>query len=124
MRDPVGEWLETIPGRLGGHTWRPAVDVYESDSALLLRFEIPGVPRDQIQIAVIRNEVRVRGVRRPRGDARSLRTHQVEIALGPFERAVTIGQPFERDRVSAKLEDGVLTITLPKQSARAIEVDA
>jgi HSP20 family molecular chaperone IbpA len=62
----------------------------------------------------------------PRVESDAQRVHQMEIACGPFERALRIAIPFERDRVSAQLEDGFLRITLPKRSAgpRRIDVES
>ncbi len=65
----------------------------------------------------------VRGLRRPPEHAEALeRLHQMEIAFGPFERSVRIAIPFERDRVSAHLEDGYLSVTLPKRTPKRVEV--
>jgi HSP20 family protein len=67
----------------------------------------------------------VRGVRRLPEHSESLeRLHQMEIAFGPFERSVRIAIPFEREQVSAHLEDGYLSVTLPKRAARSIEVQS
>ena len=122
MVDPVSEWLEGVPGRVGGDRWRPAADVYHADDAILVRLEIAGVPRDQIHVTLDGELLRVRGVRRPpAGEERGL-PQQVEIAIGPFERALRIEAPFDRDSVRAKLEDGVLTVTLPRKPAGARQI--
>jgi HSP20 family molecular chaperone IbpA len=47
----------------------------------------------------------------------------MEIAFGPFERSVRIAIPFERDQVAAHLEDGYLSVKLPKRLPRTIEVE-
>jgi HSP20 family molecular chaperone IbpA len=47
----------------------------------------------------------------------------MEIAFGPFERAIRIGIPFARDRVSAQLEDGFLRVTLPKRDTGPRRID-
>ncbi len=51
------------------------------------------------------------------------RLHQMEIAFGPFERVLRIGIPFEREGVAAHLEDGFLTVNLPKQLPRRLPVE-
>ena len=47
----------------------------------------------------------------------------MEIAFGPFERTVRIRVPFDRDQVTAQLEDGFLEVTLPKRKPQRIEVE-
>lgn len=125
MVDPVAEWLEGVPGRVGGDRWHPAADVYHASDATLVRLEIAGVPRDQIQVTLDGEVLRVRGVRRPPASEERGQPQQVEIASGPFERSLRIDAPFHREAVRAKLEDGVLTVTLPRQpeGARQIRVE-
>ncbi len=121
----MSEWLEGVPGRVGGDRWRPAADVFYAEDAILVRLEIAGVPRDRIRVTLDGEFLRVRGVRRPPPGEERGRPQQVEIAFGPFERALRIDAPFERDGVRAKLEDGILTVTLPRKpvGARQIRVE-
>ncbi len=125
MVDPVAEWLEGVPGRVGGAGWRPAADIYHGDDATRVRLEIAGVPRERIQVTLDGEVLRVRGVRRPPVGEGPGRPQQVEIALGAFERALRIDMPFDREGVRATLEDGILTITLPRRAegSRNIHVE-
>jgi len=107
---------------VGGDRWEPSADVYETDDAVVIRFELAGVERDQIQITLDGNRLRVRGVRRPRID-RQARLHQVEIAFGPFERVLQIESAFDRAAVSATLEGGVLSVTLPRPKPRSHRIE-
>ena len=77
-----------------------------------------------LKVTVDGDMVQVRGVRRPpRGDE-AARPHRMEIAFGPFERTVRVGIAFDRDGVAASLEDGFLTIVLPRRLPRRIEVQS
>jgi len=80
----------------------------------VIRVELAGVERDQIQITLDGKRLHVRGVRRPRIDRNARRLHQVEIAFGPFERVLEIEGAFDRSGVSATLEGGFLSVTLPR----------
>ena len=81
------------------------------------------VSREDLRVSVDGELLHIRGVRRPPEHAEVLqRLHQMEITFGPFERSVRIAIPFEREQVSAHLEDGYLSVTLPKRVARSIEV--
>ena len=123
--DPMAEWLEGVPGRVGGDRWRPAADVFYDEDSVLVRLEIAGVPRAQIHVTLDGELLRVRGVRRPPAGEERGRPQQVEIASGPFERVLRVDADFDRDAVRAKLEDGVLSITLPRkpEGARQIRVE-
>ena len=105
-----GEFSE----RLHGDHWQPDVDVYETEDAFVVRAELAGVRRDDLRVTVDGERLRIRGIREG-GDSRALRLHQMEIASGPFERSLRIPADVDRDRVSAHLEDGLLTVTMSKR---------
>jgi HSP20 family protein len=121
-----GDWLGRLSERVGRDRWQPAADVYETEKAIVVRLELAGVSSGEVQVSVDGDVLRIRGRREPRVEADAQRLHQMEIAFGPFERAIRIGIPFHRDRVSAQLEDGFLRVTLPKRDIgpRRIDVDA
>ncbi len=100
------------------------MDVFETEKAVVVRAEISGVPGEALRVSVDGDLLRISGARSvpPRESVRRL--HQMEIAFGPFERSVRIRIPFERDQVSAHLEDGFLEVTLPKRQARRIQVES
>jgi HSP20 family protein len=79
-----------------------------------VRAEIPGVRGEDIRVNIDGELLRISGVRKVPMNITIKRLLQMEIAFGPFEREVRISVPFERDRVGAHLEDGFLSVTLPK----------
>jgi len=81
---------------------------------VVVRAEIPGVRGEDIRVNMDGSLLRISGVRRLPDTRDVRRLHQMEIAFGPFEREVRISIPFEGERVSAHLEDGFLSVTLPK----------
>lgn len=117
--DPFGDFTD----RLGGSRWRPAVDVFETEKAILVRLELAGVRISDLNVTVDGDLLRISGVRHAASTDGVQRLHQMEIAFGPFERVLRIEMPFERDLVSAHLEEGFLTVTLPKQSPRRLPVE-
>lgn len=122
--DPVSEWLSEAGERLRGDRWEPAVDVYETEKAIVVRVELAGVARTDVRVTVDGQVLRIRGVRKPKLEAEAQRLHHMEIAFGPFERAIHVPIAFERDQVSAHLEEGLLRVVLPKRLPvrRRIEV--
>lgn len=123
-QDPFADLFGELADRLRGDRWQPALDVLETEKAFVLRVELGGVRRSDIHVSVDGDVVRIRGVRRAPEEADVQRLHRMEIVFGPFERALTIPVPFERDQVSAQLADGFLRVTVPKRlpARRRIEV--
>ena len=80
----------------------------------------------QIKFNVDGNQLRVSGLRRVPAGSDVRRLNQMEIAFGPFERTIQIDQAFERDAVTAHLEDGFLDVTVPKKArgGRRIKVES
>jgi len=97
-----------------GEAWRPAVDVFETEEALVLRLELPGVVSQDLRVNTDGSRVRISGTRRIPQTGDVTRLHQMEIAFGPFRREIRVHIPFDQDRVSAHLEDGFLSVSLPK----------
>ncbi len=124
-RDPFAEWFGEFSEPLRGDRWQPAVDVYETEKAIVVRAELAGVRSTDLRVTVDGELLRIQGVRKPRPEADVQRLHQMEIPCGPFERVVRITIPFERDQVAAHLEEGFLRVILPKRlpARRHVEID-
>ena len=104
-------------------TWKPLVDVRESDAALELYVELPGVSREDIDISLENNLLTVSGERRFNGDEESFR--RVERVYGKFHRAFRTPRDVDGTKVSASYEAGILHLKLPKTEAaqpRQIEI--
>jgi HSP20 family protein len=129
--DPLGDlraWQERLESlsRHHGNAWAPPIDVYETDAAFVITAEIPGLTREQIDLAVMDARLTIEGTRDvPRSAAGGVHYHQVERGHGAFRRTFEFGARIDKDRISADLSDGVLTITVPKLAPpppRKIEV--
>jgi len=123
--DPFTELFGEFAERLRGDRWQPAIDVFESEKSICVRFELAGVRSSEVRVTIDGDVLRVAGVRNPPPDSDVQRLHQMEIAFGPFERVVRLSVPFDREAVSAHLEEGFLTVSLPKRlpQRRRIEVE-
>jgi len=121
--NPLSEMVGEFPGRLRGDHWQPAVDVFETEKAVVVRVELAGVRSSQVKVSVDGEWLRIRGERRPSADCEVERLHQMEIAYGPFERSIRIRIPFEREQVAASLEEGVLSVVLPKSAPRRRRIE-
>jgi HSP20 family protein len=95
-------------------SWQPDVDIFETETALVVRVEIAGVHSQNLNVKVDGQILRIAGIRLAPDGSQVRRLHQMEIASGPFERRLRIPIPFDRNAVSAQITDGFLTVTLPK----------
>jgi HSP20 family protein len=114
---------EFVRGGNGGEagwatgTWTPPVDIYESDDALVLTVELPGVSKDDVSIEIHQNTLILRGQRKPEAGVQEDRYHRVERAYGNFQRAFTLPFMVDQDKVHATYKDGILELRLPKSEA-------
>ncbi len=115
QRDPFAELFGDLGDRIADDGWHPDADVFETERQMVVRVELAGVRSDDLRVAVDGQELRISGVRRAPESSDVTRLHQMEIACGPFDRRVRIPVAFERERVSAHLSDGFLTVVLPKR---------
>ena len=123
--DPFAERYGEFAERLRGDRFQPDVDVFETEGAVVVRADLAGVRSEDLRVTVDGAVLRINGVRRSPEGADVRRLHQMEIVSGPFERLVRIPIAFERDRVSAHLAEGFLTVTLPKRAPvqRSVKVE-
>lgn len=127
--DPLRDlraWQERLERIASQHAspWAPPVDVYETEDRYVITAELPGTPRDLIQLAVQDNRVTIRGERPavPAGPPRG-HYHQLERGHGPFYRAFEFAETIREDGITADLRDGILTVTLPKLAAGPRRID-
>jgi HSP20 family protein len=121
--DPFGELFGDFSDRLRGDRWQPDVDVFETESMLVVRVELAGAHSRDLRVGVDGNELRISGRRSVQESNEIHRLYQMEIASGPFERRLRIPVAFDRERVTANLADGILTIQLPKRARRNVTVE-
>lgn len=99
-------------------------DMHESEQALVIRADLPGVNPQDLEINATKDTVRIKGeIPVPEGERG--RVHIEERPYGEFRRVIPLPVSIDRDAVQAEFENGVLTITLPKKGeseGRRIEV--
>jgi HSP20 family molecular chaperone IbpA len=108
-KELVSKEEKTVPARY----FVPATDIYETDDGLMVVMEVPGVERKDIDINVENEVIRVEG----RIDASKydgLDPLYTEYNVGHFARSFTLSNKIDQQKIGAQLEDGVLTLTLPK----------
>jgi HSP20 family protein len=91
-------------------TWKPAVELQNTNDNLILRVQIPGVEAKDLDIQVAREAVAIAGEQRyeNKGHIRS------EFRYGKFQRVIPLPVAIQNDQVQAEYKNGILTLTLPK----------
>ncbi len=95
-------------------SWIPAVDIYETNEAIVLNAELPGVAPEDISVEVKDNTLTLKGEKKFAREVKEENYHRVERSYGTFQRAFTLPGTVAQEKVKAQFKDGVLKITLPK----------
>jgi HSP20 family protein len=95
-------------------SWAPAVDIFERGDDLVIRAEIPGVEKDDIDINVEHNTLSIRGERKREEEFDEGRTYKMERVFGSFVRTFRLPRTVDSSRISASYHNGVLELHLPK----------
>lgn len=93
----------------------PAVDVYEDESGITLLADMPGVPREQLELKIEGDTLSIEGAVRaltPEG----LEAVYAEVRVPRYRRSFTLSRELDSARIDASLKDGVLTLRIPKQA--------
>ncbi|MCS6801518.1 MAG: Hsp20/alpha crystallin family protein [Chloroflexota bacterium] len=112
---PIGDPWRTIPVVLAQPRWRPPADLVENDQAFVLTVELAGVESDQVEILLYEDAVIIEGQRRLPVIGSY---HVAEIRQGPFRLEMPLPAPVDTEKVEGQLERGLLTMRLPKVTAR------
>ena len=102
--------------------WVPPVDLYETADHYVISVELPGLARDDFEIGVQDGKVILKGQRPPR-QATAEQFHRVERGHGQFLRSFALPQPIDDKQISADLREGVLSVTIPKATARPRRIE-
>jgi HSP20 family protein len=108
-KELVSKEEKTVPSRY----YMPNTDIYETDDALTVVMEIPGVQKKDMEIHIENDVLRVEG-RVDFGHYEGLEPLYTEYNVGHFARAFTLSSKIDQQQITAKVEDGVLTLTLKK----------
>ena len=123
--DPFGEDFERLFDfrSLFSEVFTPLADVEETDDAYVVEIELPGVKRDDLDIDIAGRRLSVRGERKEKERVGILRRR--ERTVGRFAYEVSLPGDVDEDSVEAHLDEGVLTVRLPKpeqERPRRIEI--
>ena len=93
----------------------PAVDVTETAEAVVVRAEVPGMDAKEINIAVTGDVLTIKGEKKSEREEKEENYHLVERSYGSFSRSLVLPAAVDLDKIEAKYDQGVLTVTCPKK---------
>lgn len=95
-------------------TWKPAIELQDTEDSLILRAQIPGIEAKDLDIRISREAVVITGERRYEKKEQEGGYVRSEFRYGNFQRVISLPVAIENDRVQSEFKDGVLMLTLPK----------
>jgi len=122
---PLDEFTRSSQQFLSG--WIPAVDMYEDKDNFVVRAELPGMKKEQIDISLHEGVLSLSGERQNDEANKDAEVYRSERFTGRFQRTITLPAAVQADKVSAAYKDGMLVVTLPKTEEakpKQIEVKA
>lgn len=95
----------------------PTCEVVEEGDNYVLKFDLPGVPKDQVTVEVDKDQLTVRAERKEEKKTDSKKKHLSEVYYGSYTRSFTLPGQVDEKKVDAKFENGVLTVTVAKTAS-------
>ena len=116
VQSEMSRWMNGLlegPGRVT-QNWVPALDVWETPTEVVYAFDLPGIPEDAITIEVKDDNLTVSAERQKTEESNDNGFYRFERRYGMFARAVGLPQGVDQENISARYENGVLEIRVPK----------
>jgi HSP20 family protein len=123
LQGEVNRLFDTFFGGAGNggsraRRWVPAMDLVETEDALVLRADLPGLERDDVAIEVKDRVLTISGKREVEDTEKADGYYRVERAFGSFSRSLALPEGVEADQVKASFDKGVLEVTIPKPAEK------
>ncbi len=121
------EFPRIWPLTVSNETFTPAVDISETDKSYEFEIELPGMKKEDVQIEVNDGVLTVSGEKREEKKEEKKGYRKIERSYGKFERSFSLPSDVDEKNITAKFENGLLNISIPKspeakESRRKIEI--
>lgn len=95
--------------------WAPACDIYETEKEVVVKAELPGLKKEEVNVSIENNVLTIHGERKFEEETKKDNYHRVERTYGEFMRSFTLPTFVDAARIGAEFKDGILMLTLPKR---------
>jgi HSP20 family protein len=116
LRRQMAQMFDELAGsdRQSAMSWKPAIELQDTEENLVLRAEIPGVDGKDIDVQVTREAVAISGEHRFEQQNQQQGFFRSEFRYGNFQRVIPLPLPIQNEQAKADFKNGILTLTLPK----------
>jgi len=112
---PRFSWFDrAFDGLEDNKTWLPDLDVSETDKEFIVRAEIPGIEKSDIDITLTDGLLTIKGEKKHEKEEKEENYHFVERRYGSFTRTLRLPSEVEHDKIDANYKDGVLKLVIQK----------
>jgi HSP20 family protein len=98
--------------------WAPRMDVYEKDGDLVIKADLPGLKKEDVQVEIVEGDLVIRGESSQEREVNEENYHRMERSFGSFHRRIPLGSDIDPDRIRAQMTDGVLEVRVPRPAER------
>jgi HSP20 family protein len=109
---PFRLWWRRIPAE--EIVWAPSLDMYEKEDSFIVRAELAGVKKEDIDISITGDTLTIKGERKASAEVKDEEYHRCEVCYGSFSRSITMPAAVDMSKIEATYVDGILEVRLPK----------
>lgn len=117
----VDKFFNDSMQRSGQSTFSPKVDVVETEKAFELYVEVPGMNKEDFNLEINDNYLTISGERKFSSEQKEKDFHSIETRYGSFSRSFTLPDSVSSDKISAKYNNGILELTIPKDEKKLLK---
>ena len=110
----ISNFFDFSPMRFFGGMSSPRVDVYQIDTDVVVKAEIPGITKEDLNVYVDENSIRLSGQSKRDNEYKDEHVYRTERFYGSFSRTIPLPVEIKSDQAKAEYKDGILSITVPK----------
>jgi HSP20 family protein len=94
-------------------TFSPPIDIYETIWGISIEIEIPGITKEDIKLTITGNKLHIKGEKRFKKEQAKQKYYMLERPYGTFNRIIELPENIDTENIKAKINDGVLSISIP-----------
>lgn len=96
-------------------TWMPSIDLAETDTAITVKAEVPGIEPKEINISIQDNTLIIKGEKKEKTEEKGKNYYRMERSYGSFARSIDLPASVDADKITAECKNGVLEIVMQKK---------
>jgi HSP20 family protein len=94
--------------------WAPACDLYETEKEVVVKANLPGVSKDNVEVIVTEDSITIKGQTKEETEVKEKNYYRKELNYGSFQRVIPLPVAIKSDEAKATFKDGILEIRVPK----------